>query len=112
MKYTVFEYLNLSAQDKLDYFMETRSVLNFLANYWVDFDTVKENVSTFDSPDLYTLDYLIGKDDKTINAFFTERNDLLLLIPKLLGIRENKLNNCYLTVQDEENIEFYYSIFT
>ena len=33
MKYTVFEYLNLSAQDKLDYFMETRSVLNFLANY-------------------------------------------------------------------------------
>ena len=68
----------------------------------MDFDTVKENVSTFDSPDLYTLDYLIGKDDKTINAFFTERNDLLLLIPKLLGIRENKLNNCYLTVQDIE----------
>ncbi|MGK0555226.1 type II restriction endonuclease [Macrococcus capreoli] len=120
MKYDVFEYLNLKPQDKLDYFMETRSVLSFLANYWVNYDNVRKNIALYDTPDLYTLDYLIGKSDEEINDFFTERKELLLMTPKLLGIRPTKLDKGVLEVQDvdgtyklnfkeidEENIALY-----
>lgn len=120
MQYDVFEYLNLKPQEKLDYFMETRSVLSFLANYWVNYDNVRKNISLYDTPELYTLDYLIGKTDEEIDDFFTKRKTYLLLIPKLLGIRPGKLENGILNVQDvngtyqlnfksidEENIALY-----
>ncbi|MEX6014332.1 type II restriction endonuclease [Mammaliicoccus sciuri] len=104
MKYSVFEYLNLTPTDKLDYFMSTRSVLKFLANYWVNFDNVQKNLSLYDEPDLYTLDYLIGKSNVEINNFFIDRPELMLLFPKLLGIRPKKLENGYLEVQDTDGI--------
>lgn len=120
MQYDVFEYLNLKPQEKLDYFMETRSVLSFLANYWVNYDNVRKNISLYDTPELYTLDYLIGKTDEEIDDFFTKRKTYLLLIPKLLGIRPGKLEKGILNVQDvngtyqlnfksidEENIALY-----
>lgn len=120
MQYDVFEYLNLKPQEKLDYFMETRSVLSFLANYWVNYDNVRKNISLYDTPELYTLDYLIGKTDEEIDDFFIKRKTHLLLIPKLLGIRPGKLENGILNVQDvngtyqlnfksidEENIALY-----
>jgi len=120
MQYDVFEYLNLKPQEKLDYFMETRSVLSFLANYWVNYDNVRKNISLYDTPELYTLDYLIGKTDEEIDDFFIKRKTYLLLIPKLLGIRPGKLENGILNVQDvngtyqlnfksidEENIALY-----
>lgn len=100
MQYDVFEYLNLKPQEKLDYFMETRSVLSFLANYWVNYDNVRKNISLYDTPELYTLDYLIGKTDEEIDDFFIKRKTYLLLIPKLLGIRPGKLENGILNVQD------------
>lgn len=102
MKYTVFEYLNLTPKEKLDYFMSTRSVLKFLANYWVNFDNVRKNLALYDEPDLYTLDYLIGKSKDEINDFFIDRQELMLLFPKLLGIRPNKLEKGYLEVQDTD----------
>lgn len=120
MQYDVFEYLNLKPQEKLDYFMETRSVLSFLANYWVNYDNVRKNISLYDTPELYTLDYLIGKTDEEIDDFFIKRKTYLLLLPKLLGIRPGKLENGILNVQDvngtyqlnfksidEENIALY-----
>ena len=53
MKYNVFEYLNLNSNDKLEFFMETRSSLSFLASYWVNFENVQKNLELYDSPDLY-----------------------------------------------------------
>lgn len=120
MQYDVFEYLNLKPQEKLDYFMETRSILSFLANYWVNYDNVRKNISLYDTPELYTLDYLIGKTDEEIDDFFIKRKTYLLLLPKLLGIRPGRLENGILNVQDvngtyqlnfksidEENITLY-----
>ncbi|MCD8845846.1 type II restriction endonuclease [Mammaliicoccus sciuri] len=104
MKYTVFEYLNLTPTEKYDYFMSTRSVLKFLASYWVNFDNVKKNLSLYDEPDLYTLDYLIGKSDEEVDKFFMERPELILLFPKLLGIRPKKLENGYLEIQDTDGV--------
>lgn len=93
LEFNVFDYLNLSAENKLDFFMKTRSSLSFLASYWFNFDNVKTNIASYDEPDLYTLDYLIGKSDKEMENFFKTRPNLLLLLPKLLGIRDNKFEN-------------------
>lgn len=90
MKYDVFDYLNLSSNEKLDFFMETRSALSFLPSYWINFDNVRKNIQLYDIPELYTLDYLIGKSDEEIDNFFHKQPEILLLIPYLLGIRENK----------------------
>lgn len=95
MQYNVFEYLNLDSKEKLDFFMKTRSSLHFLASYWVNFKNVKRNLSMYDTPELYTLDYLIGKSDEEIDLFFKARPRLLLLMPYLLGIRENKFEKPY-----------------
>lgn len=100
MKYTVFQYLNLKPQEKTDYFMQTRSQLSFLPNYWINFENVKRNIDSYDTPDLYTLDFLIGKNHHQIENFFKERASLIKLVPKLLGIRENKLTKGKLEVQD------------
>lgn len=120
MNYNVFQYLNLKPQEKTDYFMQTRSKLSFLPNYWVNFDNVKRNLDKYDIPDLYTLDYLIGKNRYEIENFFKERAHLIKLVPKLLGIRENKMSKGNLEVQgidgtyhlnfrdiDTKNIEHY-----
>ncbi|WP_251713327.1 type II restriction endonuclease [Lactococcus ileimucosae] len=110
MEYNVFEYLNLSSNEKLNFFMETRSSLSFLASYWFNFENVQKNLELYDSPDLYTLDYLIGKSDEEINDFFRSRSSLLLLLPYLLGIRDNKFEKPYLKrilkVQDIDGVYY------
>lgn len=95
MKYDVFEYLNLNPSEKLEFFMETRSSLSFLASYWVNFDNVKRNMEIFDTPELYTLDYLIGKSIEQIDDFFKENTNMFLLVPYLLGIRKDKFEKPY-----------------
>lgn len=120
MNYNVFQYLNLKPQEKTDYFMQTSSELSFLPNYWVNFENVKRNLDKYDIPDLYTLDYLIAKNRYEIENFFKERAHLIKLVPKLLGIRENKMTKGILEVQgidgtyhlnfrdiDSKNIEQY-----
>ena len=100
--------------------MQTRSELSFLPNYWVNFENVKRNLDKYDIPDLYTLDYLIAKNRHEIENFFKERAHLIKLVPKLLGIRENKMTKGILEVQgidgtyhlnfrdiDSKNIEQY-----
>lgn len=108
MEYNVFEYLNLNSNEKLNFFMATRSSLSFLASYWFSFENVKNNLALYDSPDLYTLDYLIGKSDEEMNQFFKGRPELLLIVPYLLGIRENKFEKPYskriLKVQDVDGV--------
>ncbi|WP_201290694.1 DpnII family type II restriction endonuclease [Erysipelothrix aquatica] len=92
MQYTVFEYLNLSAEEKLSYFMKTRTELSQLASYWINFDNVKNNYSKYDCPRLYMFDYLIGKNEDEIHNFFKEEPELLKFVPYLLGIRDNKFD--------------------
>lgn len=93
MKINVFKYLNLKPTEKLEIFMETQSSLSFVPSYWFDFKNVRKNIGLYDTPELYTLDYLIGKSEIEIDSFFRERPKLLLLIPYLLGIREQKFEN-------------------
>lgn len=102
LQYNVFEYLNLSPEEKLDFFMSTRSSLNFLADYWVNFDKVKRYADGFDTPAMYALDYLIGKDDLDLISFFWKYPESFELIPSLLGIRKDKLKkgSSILEVQD------------
>ena len=90
LQYDVFEYLNLPAQEKLDFFMSTRSSLKFLANYWVNFDKVFDFADKFDSPEMYALDYLIGKTDPQLISFFRDYPETIKLIPSLLGIRDSR----------------------
>lgn len=108
MKYDIFEYLNLQPNEKLEFFMETRSSLNFLASYWVNFNNVKKNLELYDIPELYTLDYLIGKNNEEIDNFFKENPKLFLLIPYLLGIRQDKFekptSEKILKVQGQDNV--------
>ena len=90
LQYNVFDYLNLSAQEKLDFFMETRSSLKFMADYWVNFEKVKDFSEKVDTPEMYALDYLIGKKDHELIVFFEKYPESFMLIPSLLGIRNNK----------------------
>lgn len=100
MKHNVFDYLNMSAENKLEYFLSTRSELKFLANYWVNYDNVQKNMALYDIPELYMLDYLIGKTEEDIHQFFIERPHLFVMLPKLLGIRPTRLDKGKLSVQD------------
>lgn len=90
--------------------METRSSLSFLASYWVNFENVQKNLELYDSPDLYTLDYLIGKSDEEMDEFFRRRPDLILFFPYLLGIRENKFEKPFskriLKIQDVSGVYY------
>lgn len=90
LQYDVFEYLNLPAEDKLDFFMETRSSLKFMADYWVNFDKVKNFANLVDTPEMYALDYLIGKNDPELLDYFLKYQESFKLIPSLLGIRKDK----------------------
>ena len=102
MEHNVFEYLNLSAEEKLDFFLNTRSTLKFLPKYWINFDNVRKNINLYDNPDLYTLDYLIGRTDEELKDFFYSRPELLKLTPKLLGIRDARMKKGVLEVEDIE----------
>ncbi|MCT4395453.1 type II restriction endonuclease [Periweissella beninensis] len=88
-KKTLNEYLALDDNKKFDYFFNTRQTLSLPANYWINFENVKKNMEKY-GPDVFTLDYLIGKSSSDLDYFFTDRPELLKLVPQLLGIRDNK----------------------
>ncbi|KAA8371187.1 restriction endonuclease [Leuconostoc carnosum] len=100
-KMNVYEYRNLPINQRLEYFVSTLSNIEKFADYWVNFDNVYKNVPQKLAPDLFTLDYLIGKNQMEIESFFHERPYLLMLVPLLLGIRKDKLDQYgNLSVQD------------
>lgn len=100
MEHNVFDYLNMTPEQKMEYFLETRSTLNFLPSYWINYDNVRKNMALYDLPELYMLDYLIGKTDEEVHNFFIERPSMLIMLPKLLGIRATRMNKGKLSVQD------------
>lgn len=86
---TFDEYMSGTAEQKFEYFYSNRQNLALPANYWIKYANVKDNMAKY-GPDVFTLDYLIGKNEDELIAFFTERSELLKLVPQLLGIREQK----------------------
>lgn len=101
----VFEYLSLNIEEKLDFFNKTLSNIPFSADYWFNFEKVRKNVDELGA-DIFTLDFLVGKNKPEVELFFKEKPELLKLIPKLLGIRSNLMKNGILGVDGFE--ETYY----
>lgn len=89
---SVFDYLSLGKQEKMDFFIETGSVLSRVPSYWVKFENVQNNMNLY-GPDLFTLDYLIGKNRNVMEQLFTKHPYLIRTIPRLLGIREKTLTD-------------------
>lgn len=98
--YTVEEYLKMEKQEKFDFFMNSRSTISRPAAHWFDFSNVKKNMDLY-GPDLFTLDWLIGKNDEELRTFFFERPNLLSMIPQLLGIRPTHFEK---NLKEEGNI--------
>jgi len=96
---SVYDYQNLSADEKLKAFVETISEIPHAPNYWFDFKTIDKKVDKH-GPEICMLDYLHGKDDAIIKKFFVSHPDTLKTIPYLLGIREDKMNDGVLNVFD------------
>lgn len=106
MDTNVFEYLNFSTERKFEYFLETSSKIVFTPNYWFNFENVYINISKYDSPELYALDWLIGKTESELDEYFTNNPDSIKLIPFLLGIRNDKFlkGTKILEVQSHEGL--------
>ncbi|MDR0899661.1 MAG: type II restriction endonuclease [Lactobacillaceae bacterium] len=100
---TVADYLNSTPDIKLDLFAKTLSSMPKPADYWIDFSNVEKNVKSI-GPDIYTLDWLIGKSENDVRILFKERPELLKLVPKLLGIRKDKLKGNILEVDGFEEV--------
>ncbi|GAB2022728.1 type II restriction endonuclease [Pseudolactococcus yaeyamensis] len=82
-------YLNLNKEEKLSYFMKTITNIALPATFWFNFDKVRDNMEKY-GPDLFTLDYLIGKTREDMEKLFIERPELLKMIPQFLGIRDDR----------------------
>lgn len=96
----VFQYLNqFTPQQRVDFFLKTQSPLYHQADYWTNFKKVNAEIENI-GPDLYTLDWLIGRSEDEVKYFFVERPHLLKLMIHLLGIRsQSHLMHNVLTVQ-------------
>ncbi len=86
------EYMSHQAHDKFDYFMETRTLTNRTATYWVNWDKVTKLTRSLEVA-LNTLNYLVGKKDIRSEAkkLFIQQPDLIKVIPTLLATREKDL---------------------
>lgn len=87
MKYA--DYLKISTEDRLEYFMSSLSLTNRTAAYYVNWDKVISNTKKVEIS-LNTLNYLVGKQNiyKEAKFLFTEQPNLLEAIPVLLAIRD------------------------
>lgn len=104
------DYISMDLDDKFEYFMKTRFPTNRTPSYWVNWDKVKTNVSSYELM-LTTMSYLVGKndiEDKT-KELFKDQPNLIKTIPILLACRDNQID--VLNYDDSfnmnaENIDF------
>lgn len=99
------KYLNMTNNDKFDYFMSTRLETNRTPEYWVDWQKVHDNVEKH-RPALAKLDCLIGCQnilDKAGELFKTNPS-LLSTIPLLLGTRDEQIA---VMIDDPQNYHTY-----
>ena len=71
-------YIQLSSDERLQYFLSTLSVTNRTPGYYVNWNKVRRETKEFEL-ELNTLNYLIGKDNIYEEAFnlFSKQPDLL-----------------------------------
>ncbi|WEV51605.1 type II restriction endonuclease [Lactobacillus sp. ESL0731] len=86
------EYINLSNEEKFNYFMSTIFPTNRTPKYWVNWDKVRKNIQEYELS-LNTLNYLVGKDNIMDEAkmLFQAQPQLLRAIPVLLASRDAEL---------------------
>lgn len=98
-------YLELSNNEKLEYFLSTLSATNRTPEYYVNWDKVAHNTKVYEL-ELHTLNYLVGKSniyDETLRLF-TQQPNLIKAIPSLIASRDRVLD--ILSIDEEDNMDF------
>lgn len=105
-KLTLNEYVLLSSDERLDYFMNSLSVTNRTPEYYVNWEKVTRGTKAFEL-ELNTMNYLIGKQDiytETLELF-EKQPELIKVIPILIASRDKVLP--VLSMDRDDNMEFY-----
>ena len=99
-------YIQLSSDERLQYFLSTLSVTNRTPGYYVNWNKVRRETKEFEL-ELNTLNYLIGKDniyEETFNLF-SKQPDLLRAVPSLIASRDKVLD--ILSLDEDDNMSFH-----
>lgn len=105
-KLKLHEYIYLTVDARLDYFMNSLSITNRTPEYYVNWTKVVSETKSFEL-ELNTLNYLIGKEDiysETLNLF-TKQPNLIKAMPSLVAIRDKVLS--VLSMDEDDNMDFY-----
>lgn len=99
-------YIQLSSDERLQYFLSTLSVTNRTPGYYVNWNKVRRETKEFEL-ELNTLNYLIGKDNIYEEAFnlFSKQPDLLRAVPSLIASRDKVLD--ILSLDEDDNMSFH-----
>lgn len=99
------EYIRQEPIVKLAEFMNTRSITNRKASYYVNWEKVYSNSERFEI-ELNTLNYLIGKDNiqSVAKELFLQQPNLLKVIPVLIATRDFRLH--VLDIDNNANFNF------
>lgn len=100
----LLEYMNLNANDKINYFLETLLLTNRTPEYFINWEKVEENTKEFEV-ELNILNYLIGKENifEEARKIFEKYPETIKLIPILLAIRERKID-LLIVDEDKKNV--------
>ena len=100
------DFVILSLDERLQYFLSTLSVTNRTPEYYVNWSKVRRETKEFEL-ELNTLNYLIGKDNIYEEAFnlFSKQPDLLRAIPSLIASRDKVLD--ILSLDEDDNMSFH-----
>lgn len=100
------DYIKLTADQRLTYFLSTLSVTNRTPEYYVNWDKVERETKQFEL-ELNTLNYLIGKENIYSEAYdlFTAQPHLLKTIPSLIASRDKVLDILSINQNDDMTFE-------
>ena len=100
------DFVTLSLDERLQYFLSTLSVTNRTPEYYVNWNKVRRETKEF-GLELNTLNYLIGKDNIYEEAFnlFSKQPDLLRAVPSLIASRDKVLD--ILSLDEDDNMSFH-----
>lgn len=99
------EYQTLTADGRLNLFLNSLSITNRTPEYYVNWDKVERETKQYEL-ELNTLNYLIGKEDiyeETLRLFEQQPN-LIKAIPSLIASRDKVLD--ILSIDDNDDMSF------
>lgn len=99
------DYVQLSAEERLEVFLETLSKTNRTPEYYVNWDKVVRETKRFELH-LNTLNYLIGKSNirEEATKLFISQPHLIEALPSLIASREKIID--VLKIDSEDNMSF------